>query len=214
MPNLYQNPQFADNTAPAINATNLNALANCAAANQSYTITATLAAARWSNNAITVTASGVTSNTEGFLTIAQNATSEQANAAGHALIRVTAQGTNTVTLSADGIVPTVDIPVVIKVTSDGSMNSGTIVALMPQLRDYIATTVTLTSGGWSSSNTQTVSVTGVTANSLVDVAYAPDNAVEYVEAFIVCTAQGSGTLTFSCQTTPTTDIDVNVVIRG
>lgn len=72
------------------------------------------------------------------------------------------------------------------------------------------TTVTLAVADWSSS-TQTVSVTGVTATSVVLVA--PDSASQsdYTSAGILCTAQGAGTLTFTCSTTPTNAITVNVV---
>lgn len=72
------------------------------------------------------------------------------------------------------------------------------------------TTVTLAVADWSS-NTQTVSVTGVTATSVVLVA--PDSASQsdYTSAGILCTAQGAGTLTFTCSTTPTNAITVNVV---
>lgn len=72
------------------------------------------------------------------------------------------------------------------------------------------TTVTLAVADWSSS-TQTVSVTGVTATSIVLVA--PDSASQsdYTSAGILCTAQGAGTLTFTCSTTPTNAITVNVV---
>lgn len=213
MANLYTNPNFVNNSAPALNAANMNALANCAAANQSYSIAVTLPASGWSNNAVTVTATGVTANTEGVLTLAQNATDAQALAASRACFRVTAQATNSITVKAMGVVPTVAIPAVVKVHSDGAMNSGTITAGFPALQDYIATTVTLTASGWSN-NTQTVSVAGVTANSLVYVTFAPASAAEYVESFIVCTAQGNGTLTFTCATTPTSNISVNVVVRG
>lgn len=214
MPNLYNAPTFVNNSSPALNATNMNNLATCAAANQNYPIAITLPSSGWSDGSITVTASGVKTTTQGFLALAQNATATQANAAGAALLRVTSQTTNSITLAADGIIPAVDIPVVIHVASDGSMNTGTIVAVMPQARDYIATTVTLLANGWNASNKQTVSVTGVTANSLVDVTFAPASAVEYVESFVICESQAAGSLTFSCQTVPANDLTANVVIRG
>lgn len=71
----------------------------------------------------------------------------------------------------------------------------------------------LTVAGWSS-NTQTVNVTGVTANNIVFVSPAPASAADYADAGIVCTAQGSGTLTFTCTTVPSNNITVNVVILG
>ena len=74
-------------------------------------------------------------------------------------------------------------------------------------------TATLTVNDWSS-NTQTVNVAGVTANNLVQVAPAPSSNSDYVSGGVLCTAQGSGTLTFTCTATPTNAITVNVVIFG
>jgi len=71
--------------------------------------------------------------------------------------------------------------------------------------------ITLTSAWWSS-NSQTVSATGVTASNTVIVSPNPSDFSDYTDAEIYCSAQGSGTLTFTCGTEPTNDIDVNVVI--
>ena len=72
-------------------------------------------------------------------------------------------------------------------------------------------TVTLASASWSSKSI-TVSATGVTASNTVIVSPAPSNINDYATNSVYCSAQGSGTLTFSCNTEPTSDIDVNVVI--
>ena len=72
-------------------------------------------------------------------------------------------------------------------------------------------TVTLTVVGWSSS-AQTVTATGVTSSNTVIVAPSPSDMEDYTDAGIVCTAQGTNTLTFECDTTPSSAIDVNVVI--
>lgn len=74
-----------------------------------------------------------------------------------------------------------------------------------------STMPTLLAANWSS-NTQTVSVQGVTASNNVIVSPAPASAADYASAGIVCTAQGSGTLTFTCTSVPTNDITVNVAI--
>ena len=71
----------------------------------------------------------------------------------------------------------------------------------------------LTVAGWSN-NTQTVTVTGVTATNTVFVSPAPASASDYASAGIVCTAQGTDSLTFTCTTVPTNAITVNVVIMG
>jgi hypothetical protein len=74
-------------------------------------------------------------------------------------------------------------------------------------------TVTLTSAWWNN-NTQTVTATGVTANNTVIVAPDPASITDYTSAGIYCSAQGSNSLTFTCDTEPSVDIDVNVVILG
>lgn len=76
-----------------------------------------------------------------------------------------------------------------------------------------STTATLAVNSWSSS-TQTVSVTGVTSSNNVIVAPAPASISDYTTAGIYCSAQGSGTLTFTCDTVPTSAITVNVMIVG
>ena len=74
-------------------------------------------------------------------------------------------------------------------------------------------TVTLTSAWWSS-NSQTVSATGVTASNTVIVSPAPANISTYADKWVYCSAQGSGTLTFKCDTAPSGDIVVNVLIMS
>ena len=76
---------------------------------------------------------------------------------------------------------------------------------------FTTTTVTLTTAWWSSKS-QTVSVTGVTATNDVMVSPAPANINDYALNSVYCSAQGSWTLTFSCNTEPTSEITVNVLI--
>lgn len=72
-------------------------------------------------------------------------------------------------------------------------------------------TATLATADWSS-NTQTVNVTGVTSSNNVIVSAAPASQADYTAAGVICTAQGSGTLTFTCTTTPSSALTVNVLI--
>lgn len=72
-------------------------------------------------------------------------------------------------------------------------------------------TVTLTAAGWSN-KTQTVSASGVTASNHVITAYAPASKAAYVEADVYCSAQGAGTLTFTCTDVPSEAVTVNVMI--
>lgn len=71
--------------------------------------------------------------------------------------------------------------------------------------------ITLTAAGWSS-NTQTVNVTGMTVTGVVFVSPDPTDQADYTSAGILCTAQAAGTLTFTCDSVPSGDIDVNVVM--
>lgn len=93
------------------------------------------------------------------------------------------------------------------VVADGQRTSA------EDLYGSIATTksVTLSASGWSS-NAQTVSVSGVTADNIVIVTPAPGSYVAYSNAQAYCSAQGAGTLTFKCSTTPTAELTVNVLI--
>ena len=76
-------------------------------------------------------------------------------------------------------------------------------------------TITLTTSGWSS-NTQTVTVSGVSASETAQL-IAPTPAIAsqsaYYEAGIMCTNQGTNSLTFTCQTVPTSNLTVYVVIQ-
>ena len=79
----------------------------------------------------------------------------------------------------------------------------------------VGVTVTLSASGWdANAKTQTVSVAGVTATANCIITAAPDSYMAYAEAGVRCTAQGSGTLTFVCETVPTADVMANVLILG
>lgn len=72
-------------------------------------------------------------------------------------------------------------------------------------------TVALRAAGWLSDRSQTVTVSGITASSIVWVAPAPANSTQYANAGIVCTTQSANSLTFTCTTTPSDLIYVNVI---
>lgn len=79
----------------------------------------------------------------------------------------------------------------------------------------VGVTATLTAAGWDAdAKTQSVSVSGVTATANLIITAAPDSYMAYAEAGVRCTAQGSGTLTFACETVPTADVAANVLILG
>lgn len=71
--------------------------------------------------------------------------------------------------------------------------------------------LTLASADWSS-NTITVTATWVTASNTVIVAPGPSSMADYTDWGVYCSSQASNSLTFVCDTEPSNDIDVNVVI--
>ena len=75
--------------------------------------------------------------------------------------------------------------------------------------------IALSSSAWAS-NSQTVTVGGVTADELAQL-IAPTPAIAsqsaYYEAGIMCTGQAANSLTFTCQTVPTSNLTVYVVIQ-
>ena len=117
-------------------------------------------------------------------------------------------------MSADGTIPEARLADTTNATAgqvltlDSNLNA---VWATPSGGGASSATATLAVNDWSS-NTQTVSVTGVSASNNVIVAAAPASQADYTSAGILCTAQGAGTLSFSCQTVPTNAITVNVLI--
>ncbi len=74
-------------------------------------------------------------------------------------------------------------------------------------------TITIASASWSN-NSVTVSVEGVTADNLVFVSPSPLSLTAYGSFGVYASAQGSGTITFMCASTPTVAVDVQIVIWG
>ena len=82
---------------------------------------------------------------------------------------------------------------------------------LEELSAPAARTATLTVAGWSN-KAQSVSVAGVTANSIITATYAPASRAAWIDADVYCSAQGAGTLTFTCDTVPTQALTANIVI--
>lgn len=77
---------------------------------------------------------------------------------------------------------------------------------------YTTQTITIAAASWSN-NTVTVNVTGVTADNLVQLSPASKaDADTWGICGVFCNAQGAGTLTFTCVSTPTSAISMEVVI--
>lgn len=73
--------------------------------------------------------------------------------------------------------------------------------------------VTIATSDWSA-KACTKSVTGVTASNNIIVAPDPSDYLAYAAAQIRATAQGSGTVTFACETVPNGSVTVNILIMG
>lgn len=80
---------------------------------------------------------------------------------------------------------------------------------------YIQTTqVSISTSDWSS-NTASVTVSGVTADSNVFVAPAPTlaNIKAYTAANVFCSAVSADTVTFTCENVPTANLTVNIGVE-
>lgn len=107
----------------------------------------------------------------------------------------------TTTPSADGTyVPTLTIASGVATRTWSAPASGT-----------SSISVTLPAASWVNDE-QTVTATGVTASNTVIVGAAPASASEYNTSGVICTAQGTDSLTFSCSATPSNDLTVTVLI--
>lgn len=86
-------------------------------AQSSVAVSATLSSTGWagvdSPFTQTISVDGLTADQNGTISIAQTATIVQRDAARQALLSVTGQAAGTLTISADGELPEVDIPVVV-----------------------------------------------------------------------------------------------------
>jgi len=95
--------------------------------------------------------------------------------------------------------------------NETSSSSDAYIQNKPTIPSVSGIAVTLAVADWANS-TQTVTATGVTASNNVVVSPAPTSTDDYVSAGILCTAQASNSLTFTCTTTPSTAINVNVLV--
>ena len=75
----------------------------------------------------------------------------------------------------------------------------------------VSNSITIAAADWNGGTTCTKTVSGLTATSVVWVA--PDNASQsdYLDAGVYASAQTTDTITFTCSTTPTSSLTVNVI---
>jgi len=101
----------------------------------------------------------------------------------------------------------------IEIDADGNMDIGAGTVGAEKIANNAVSesvSVTLAANAWAN-NQQTVTASNVTASNTVIVAPSPESFADYSENGICCTAQASGSLTFICESVPTSAITVNVV---
>lgn len=134
---LYSPPTFVDvpsgteppSGAPPLSAANLNNMAQCASKNQSYTLSITVKASDWTGtpptNIITQSSvsvlSHIKSTTVGYCKLADSATDTQKLQACIREVYLSAIGNGSVTFSCNGTKPSVDLPYVLAIVSDGTL---------------------------------------------------------------------------------------------
>lgn len=91
------------------------------------------------------------------------------------------------------------------------LTANLIIVTPPEGATAAANTCSLTVAGWSS-NTQTVSLTGMAADRIAIIGPVADSIDVCKTNAVYCSAQGNGTLTFKCQTTPSVAITMNVIM--
>lgn len=96
-----------------------------------------------------------------------------------------------------------------KPTAD--LTANLIIVSLPEGATATANTCSLTVAGWSS-NTQTVSIEGMTADRIAIIGPVVGSIDVCKTNAVYCSAQGNGTLTFKCQTTPSVAITMNVIM--
>ena len=96
-----------------------------------------------------------------------------------------------------------------KPTAD--LTANLIIVSLPEGATATADTCSLTVAGWSS-NTQTVSLTGMAADRIAIIGPVVNSIDVCKTNAVYCSAQGNGTLTFKCQTTPSVAITMNVIM--
>lgn len=122
---------------------------------------------------------------------------------------------NTITIGSGGPALSVSANNVVEVYFEPTTANGVANKAYVDSKAPTSVAITLTTSGWSS-NTQTVTVSGVSASETAQL-ITPTPAIAsqsaYYEAGIMCTGQAANSLTFTCQTVPTSNLTVYVVIQ-
>lgn len=182
----------------------------------SRSVDVTLAASGWEGSSAPYTqrifVSGLMAGQDGVIGPGQSASDAQATAIEDACMRISAQDSSTLTITAKGAKPSIDLPVQILLFTT-TTDEGYLIGSCPQ-----AIPVTLTVAGWdSTAKTQTVAVPGIVADELKQkIEPNPSNAssAEYFDCNVRATAQATDSLTFTCDEIPTAALTVYVLITA
>ena len=105
----------------------------------------------------------------------------------------------------------IDIDSKLSDTSENPVQNKVIKAELDKKANTVETaTVTLSADSWIG-NEQTVSASIVTSDCVVMISPVPSSQDEYSFCGIKCTSPSDGSLSFICSSTPSSNIDVNVV---
>lgn len=91
--------------------------------------------------------------------------------------------------------------------------SGNTITISAQFSGFVDTSAELEVADWVGGS-QTITVNGVTPTNTVLISTEPSDMDEYINAGVICTAQGNDSLTFTAVSTPATDITVYILILG
>ena len=184
----------------------------------------TLSANGWTDNTQVVAVEGVTSDNNILVSANGEPTSYiragvycSAQAEGSLTFKCATTPTEDIMVNViiGAIIPSEEVLTVDSAMSDVSTNpvqNKVIKQYIDEKGDNAITVVTLSAADWVD-NMQTVEVAGVEADSNIFVTPSGDPTL-YAEAGVYCFGQADGVLTFVCDTTPTEDVLVNVIIGG
>lgn len=118
---------------------------------------------------------------------------------------------DTYTIDGSGLVPTTRTVNGKPLSGDIALDAEDVGALPVQYAPK-KFTISLEASGWQSSQ-KTITVEGVTAGGIVLLApVSKADADTWTDAGVWCTGQGTNSLTFSCESTPSSAIGLNLVI--
>jgi len=159
-------------------------------------------AAGWNGNTQTIAVDGISASDDLVIGYAAGLSEEQIEAAANGVLDATGQSAGSITITARGEAPTVDIPIVVIRVGIGAVHS---------------LAVTLNADEWDG-NTQTVAVAGLTGSDNVQVGYGILSEAQVLaaeEGMLVATGQSEGSITITAHgEVPDIDIPLIVMIMG